>query len=227
MAIKLEILILTMSTREKFLRRILDCLEPQLTPEVKITIRLCDPMLTLGENREVMRQASVGEYIAFVDDDDVVACDYVKTILPLLDGVDIIGMECQLYVDGELDPHRDFHTITAGSWYNTETAFYRDISHLSPIRRDLALAAPMEGGHGEDGRWADKMRALGILKTEHYIADKIMYYYLFRNGKNRGALCPNCGREDSTVMVEEGTHCNGCGILFSRRPVTQKSCLWF
>lgn len=214
-----------METRKQFLIRILDCLEPQLTPEVKVTVRVCDPMLTLGENREVMRQASVGEYMAFVDDDDVVACDYVKTILPLLDGVDIVGFECQLYVDGELDPHRDYHTIAAGSWYNTETAFYRDISHLQPIRRDLALAAPMEGGHGEDGRWADKMRALGIIKTEHYIADKVMYYYLFRNGKNRGAICPNCGR-DSTVMVEAGTHCNACGSLFSPRSATQKSCLW-
>jgi len=225
MAIKFEIMILTMATREKFLARMLDCLEPQLTPEVKVTIRLCDPQYTLGENREMLRRASVGEYIAFVDDDDVVACDYVKTILPLLDGVDIIGFECQLYVDGILEEKRDYHTITAGSWYNTDTAYYRDISHLQPIRREIALAASMEGGHGEDGRWADKMRALGVIKTEHYIPDKIMYYYLFRNGKNRGAICPKCGR-DSTVMVEEGTHCNGCGTLFSLRPKTQKSCLW-
>lgn len=225
MAIKLEILILTMKTREKYLRRILDCLEPQATPEVKITVRMCDPNYTLGENREMLRRASVGEYIAFVDDDDVVACDYVETLLPLLNGVDIIGFECQLYVDGKLDMHRDFHTITAGSWYNTETAFYRDISHLSPIRRELALMAPMEGGHGEDGRWADKMRALGVVKTEHYV-DKIMYYYLFRNGKNRGPKCPHCQRNDCTVMVEAGVHCNGCGQLFDPREVTQKSCLW-
>ncbi len=226
MAVKLEILILTMPTREKYLARILDCLSPQITPEVKISIRMCDPKYTLGENREMMRRASIGEYIAFVDDDDIVACDYVKTILPLLDGVDIIGFECQVYVDGELDPHRDLHTITAGTWYNTDTTFYRDISHLSPIRRDLALAAPMEGGHGEDGRWADKMRALHILKTEHFIEGKIMYYYLFRNGKNRGPRCPHCGRNECTVMVEAGVHCNGCGIEFDPREVTQKSCLW-
>jgi hypothetical protein len=223
-AIKLEIMILTMNTREKYLARILDCLEPQLTPEVKVTIRVCDPALTLGENREIMRQESVGEYIAFVDDDDIVPCYYVGTIMPLLDGVDIIGFECQLYVDGTLDTKRDFHTITAGSWYNTDTAYYRDISHLSPIRRELALLAPMEGGHGEDGRWADKMRALGVLKTEHYI-DKIMYHYLFRNGKNRGAICPKCGR-DCTVMVEIGTHCNNCGAIFNLRDAAQKSCLW-
>lgn len=225
MAVKLEILILTMPTRVKYLARILDCLEPQLTPEVKITARVCDLNLTLGENREVMRQRATGEYICFVDDDDVVAADYVKTILPLLDGVDIIGFECQLYVDGELDTKRDFHTITAGTWYNTPTAYYRDISHLSPIRREIALASPMEGGHGEDGRWADRMRALKVIQTEHYI-DKIMYYYLFRNGKNRGPECPFCHRNDCTVMVEEGVHCNGCGKLFAPRAVTQKSCLW-
>lgn len=225
MAIKLEILILTMKTREKYLARILDCLEPQLTPEVKITIRLCDPEYTLGENREMMRQASTGEYIAFVDDDDAVPCYYVSAILPLLDGVDIIGFECQLYVDGTLDTKRDYHTITAGSWYNTPTAYFRDISHLSPIRREIALASPMEGGHGEDGRWADRMRALGVIKSEHYI-DRIMYHYLFRNGKNRGPKCPHCQRDDCTVMVEQGVHCNGCGTLFAPRAITQKSCLW-
>jgi hypothetical protein len=138
--------------------------------------------------------------------------------------VDIVGFECSLFVDGELDPKRDYHTITAGSWYNSETAYYRDISHLSPIRREIALASPMEGGHGEDGRWADRMRALGVIKTEHYIG-RVMYFYLFRNGKNRGAICPNCGR-DSTVMVEIGTHCNACGHIFNLRDASQKSCLW-
>lgn len=225
MAVKFEILILTMPTREKFLARILRCLEPQLTEEVKVTVRVCDPQLTLGENRQIMRQESVGMYSAFIDDDDLVPCDYVQRILPLLDGVDIIGFECQLYVDGELDTKRDYHTIRAGTWHNTPSAYYRDISHLSPIRRELALMAPMEGGHGEDGRWADKMRALGVLKTEHYI-DRVMYYYLFRNGKNRGPKCPNCGRNDATVMVEAGVHCNGCGVLFDPRAITQKSCLW-
>lgn len=222
------IMVLTMPTRKQYLRRLLDALEPQIEnhPDVEIMIRMCDPMLTLGENREIMRQQATGMYQNFCDDDDLPSCEYVKTILPLLDGVDIVGFECALYVDGELDPHRDFHTITAGSWYNTPSCFYRDISHLSPIRRELALLAPMEGGHGEDGRWADRMRALGVLKTEHYIADKIMYYYLYRNGKNRGVICTKCGR-DSTVMVEEGTFCNACGTLINRRDVAQKSCLWF
>lgn len=224
-AIKLELMILTMTTRTHFLARLLKCLEPQMTPEVKITIRTCDPQYTLGENREMLRRSTVGEYIAFIDDDDLVAPDYVSSILPLLDGVDIIGFECKLSFDGIPEPKRDYHTITAGSWYNTDTAFYRDISHLQPIRREIALAASMEGGHGEDGRWADKMRALGVVKTEHYI-DKIMYFYEYRSFKNRGPKCPRCERSDCTVMVEAGVHCNGCGHLFEPRPVTQKSCLW-
>jgi hypothetical protein len=222
--IKLEILVLTMETRKEFLARLLACLQPQLTSEVKVTIRMCDPKYTLGENREMLRRASVGTYIAFIDDDDLVSPDYVATILPLLDGVDIVGFECKLFIDGTPEPKRDYHTIKAGSWYNTPDAFYRDISHLQPIRREIALASPMEGGHGEDGRWADRMRALGVVKTEHYI-DKIMYFYEFRSNKNRGPNCPKCGR-NVTVMVEAGVHCNGCGTLFDPRSITQKSCLW-
>src|ERR1035437_1150412 len=207
---KWEILILTMSTRKDFLNRLLVFLGPQIVPGVKITIRTCDPKHTLGENREMMRRAATAEYINFIDDDDLVAPDYVDRILPLLDGVDQVGFECEVWSDNVKDQKRDFHVLKAGGWHENEWAFWRDISHLQPMRRELALAEPMEGGHGEDSRWADKMR--GKVKTEHYI-DKILYFYFFRSNKNRAKICPKC-KSESTVRVEHGNWCNACGTLF-------------
>jgi len=223
---KWEILILTMPTRYEFLRRLMLCLAPQCAgnPNVSVRIRTCDPKYTLGENREMLRRASEATYVNFCDDDDCVDGKYVATILPLLlNGVDYIGHEVQCYIDGTPLPKKTVHSLANGGWYESEDFYARDISHINPIRRDLALLEPMEGGHGEDVRWADRMRARGVLKTERYI-DRVLYHYYFRTRKNMGKPCPKCG-STSTVLVGEGTACNSCSAEFDRHP-EQKSCLW-
>jgi len=50
------------------------------------------------------------------------------------------------------------------------------------MRRELALQVPMSGWPGEDNRWADAIRELRIVKTEHYI-NQTLYYYLTRTHK--------------------------------------------
>ena len=222
---KWEILILTMPTRYEFLRRLMMCLAPQCSgnPNISVRIRTCDPKYTLGENRDMLRRASEAHYCSFCDDDDLVSTDYISSILPLMDGVDYIGHNLQCYVDGEPLGKVTRHSLVYRGWYETDEFYARDISHINPIRRDLALLEPMEGGHGEDVRWADRMRARGVLKTERYI-DRVLYHYYFRTRKNIGKPCPKCG-STSTVLVGEGTACNSCSAEFDRHP-DQKSCLW-
>lgn len=218
---KLSILTLTMPTRTSFLAKLKSNLAPQLTPEVEWLVRICDPKYSLGENRDMLRRCSRAEYISWIDDDDRVSDDYVSSILPLLDGVDQIGFEVELWADGVKDPKRDIHSLSMWGWFDTPTHYNRDISHLQPMRRELALSEPMEGGHGEDKRWADRMR--GKVKTEHYI-DKVLYYYLFRSGKDRASKCPRC-QSVMTVHLATNDWCNQCGNEFSPHD-TQKSCLW-
>jgi len=179
---KLDILVLTQPSRKEFLRRFWLRLEPQLTTsEVGFHMRMFDQAMSLGENREFMRQASKGEYICFCDDDDLLSEDYVSTILPLLDGVDYVGFQVEGWQDGvKMKP--TFHSLRYKDWHEDQHGFYRDISHLNPIRRELALLEPMEGDFGEDHRWADRLRARGVVKTEHYI-NRVMYFYHFRSGK--------------------------------------------
>ena len=221
---KLQLLCLTMPTRTEFFARLYKALDAQLDHKnTGLLARMCDRQLTLGENREILRQASRGEYIAFVDDDDTVAEDYISSILPLLDGVDYIGFNVQCSIDGVPLKNVTRHTLSAEGWYEDESGHWRDISHLNPMRRDLALLEPFEGGHGEDVRWADRMRKRGVVKTEHYIP-KVLYNYFFRSRKNQGRPCPQC-KSESTVLVELGTHCNSCATLFDEHP-PQKSCLW-
>src|SRR6266403_1909804 len=105
-----------------------------------------------------------------------------------------------------------------------------DISHLNPIRRELALQAKMSGGFGEDERWSTQLRNLGIVKTEHYIPE-VMYFYFYRGSKTdhvqpvdqirrtnlpdllvgqRLPVCPKCG-STATGLAGGMRRCNQCG----------------
>lgn len=131
----------------------------------------------VGEKREYMRRQSHADYISFADDDDLVPKDFVAKILPFLDGViDYVGFDVKCLVDWK-DIGPVHHTLAAEGWYSDHLGHWRDISHINPIRRELALKAPMSGGFGEDWRWAAAMR--GLVKTQHYIPE-ILYYYVSR-----------------------------------------------
>ena len=224
---KLSLMILTQPSRAAFLAKLLDRLKPQVAkyPDVVIDIRMFDGNLSLGANRERMRQASRGEYICFIDDDDLVPEDYLAKIYPLLDGVDQIGFRVQCYIDGE-PLSKTFHSLKYKSWSADKDGHYRDISHINPMRRVLALQVSMDGGVGEDSRWSDAMRQLNIVKTEHYI-DEVMYLYYYRNNKTdaytprqqqkkegghgfRHPVCPKC-ESDATCLAGGMRQCNQCG----------------
>lgn len=179
---KWSILVLTIPQRQAMLERLLNVLQPQICDGLELLIRKSDRALPVGENREFLRTEARGEYISFVDDDDLVSPHYVSRILPLLDGVDYIGFNLEQRMDGAFACIEQ-HSLQHGKvWQNWTGGRFRDISHLNPMRRELALQAPMSGWPGEDNRWADDIRTLGIVKTEHYI-DETLYYYLTRTIK--------------------------------------------
>lgn len=194
---KLELLILTKPERNGMLEQLVALLDAQLVPGVEVFIHpfAGTSMADLGAEREYMRRQATGDYIAFIDDDDLVAPDYVPQVMKALrKNPDQVGFEVAphmlYYLNGmpRMRPlPRTFHTLKAEGWYETYEgmskvvkAYWRDISHICPMRRDLALQVPISGGFGEDARWAQAMR--GKVKTETYI-DRVMYYYMIREPK--------------------------------------------
>jgi len=188
---RLDVLILTQPSRRGFLQQLLTAFarqfakHPEFLHNVQPIVRGYDPMLSLGQNREKLREMSKADYIAFFDDDDLPSPNYVARVAPLLDGVDYIGFQLR-YI--QLMPGRIVcniltkNSLALGAWAQDQGGYLRDISHICPMRRDLAMRVPMEGGFGEDHRWATRLRDLKLLKTEHTI-DEPLYYYFFRGVK--------------------------------------------
>lgn len=142
------------------------------------------PAWTISRKRQWCLDRAKGEYINFIDDDDLIAENYVDAIYPLLDGVDYIGFQLQFYYNGE--PWAPtYHSLRYDGWSSDVNGHYRDVSHLNPMRTAVAREGRFDGGHGEDFRWGRQVHP----KTEHYIHE-IMYYYYF---SPESSLALRCG----------------------------------
>lgn len=131
--------------------------------------------------RQLLMLEATGTYVCFVDDDDQVPNYYCDKIMRgLADTPDYVGWRMQAYVDGqELKP--TYHSLKYAGWSEDDDGFYRDISHLNPLKRQIALQADFRAGPlwGDDSAWAAKIRAAEHSpRTEHYIPE-IMYRYFW------------------------------------------------
>lgn len=132
----------------------------------------------LGHYRQALLEAAKGDYVSFVDDDDQLSPLFVASILPLLDGVDYVGWRMQCYISG-IKQRPTYHSLKYGGWSDDKRGYYRDLSHLNPIKRELALLVDYRTvGFPDDLNWVDRMRELGVVKTEHVVKDP-MYFYMY------------------------------------------------
>lgn len=145
-----------------------------------------DDRVKVPEARQQLMEAATSEYICFVDDDDMVAPYYCERIYPLLDGVDYIGFRMQYYYDGS--PGKPtYHSLRYKQWYEDGAGYYRNISHLNPIRRELATKVSYVCPYPEDVSWSEGMQRYGNVRSEHYIPD-IMYHYYFAPSLSYGQM---------------------------------------
>lgn len=171
-----SILIASLARRSATLEQVLADLAPQLTDEVEVVVYRNHGELPLGHIRQALVEDARGTYVSFVDDDDRIPDYHVHTVLPLLDGVDYVGWRMQAYISGEkLKP--TYHTLDVDSWWESPDAYWRDISHLNPVRRHLALQCDFRAtAPPEDVSWADQMRGL-VLTQNMCRTDVSMYEY--------------------------------------------------
>jgi hypothetical protein len=135
---------------------------------------------SLGEIRQSLLTAATGEYVSFIDDDDMVPDDFVETILRALsDGYnpDVIGFKVRYTSNGQEGP--ECICSIGNDPGDGDGVMHRDLTHVQPVRTDLAQLGDFRRGWPEDNTWRRAVRP--FIVKERFI-DREMYYYRYNSG---------------------------------------------
>lgn len=179
----IKLSILTPSTPKRLDNKLLilkKTLEPQLTDEVEWLIFTDNYKRSIGDKRNALLSIAQGEYIAFVDDDDMVPVEYVHMAIGSINrkSVDVITFK-QLI---SLNEHSYNVTFRAGYPINDELTIANPMRppwHVCFWRRELVKDiqfAPTN--YGEDWHWVEQ--ANQRIKTHHHI-DYFMHHYNYNS----------------------------------------------
>lgn len=176
--IKLSILVPAMFWRRKLADRLWKQFEDQIGDKPVEVLALYDNMRrTVGRKRQALMEIAQGEYIAFVDDDDRLAPDYVDTLLQAIEeanGADVILFDLERYSDGEFNCTITYD-IDKTQLPNKPKTINCIPSHLMCFKRSTALKAEWPNANsGEDVVW--DRRLLPYLQTQHKIP-RALYFY--------------------------------------------------
>lgn len=177
------ILVPTLGQRERLFMRLMGVLLPQLDEHegrVRVLAWRNNGKPSISEIRDALLLSAGTDYVSFVDDDDLVPEYYVAEIVrAIAERPDHVGFKLEYSTD---DEHREIvdHSLKWRKWARThEGQLVRDVTHIDPVRTDIATRARfyVRPGRAEDRVWVKRVRQ--FLLTEVYI-DKIMYHYLYR-----------------------------------------------
>ena len=183
--LKWSILVPTVPARRHIRAERLEDLYKQTEPfdDVELIVMEDNRTRTYGEKLQVMIDIAQGEYVNFVDDDDVIAHNYVERLRSEMDGVDCVGFQGEVSVSG--GPWKKvFYSVENKEWRDERNGYYRNPQHLTPIRRELVLQIPWVGHYGADRDWSHRMAEAGLIQTENYV-NETMYWYYAQPDKNR------------------------------------------
>lgn len=182
------ILVPTISRREHLFLRLLDVLLPQLDAfggQARVIAWRNDGDPRLAELRDVMINTAGTDYVSFIDDDDLVAADYVSRIVEALGKrPDHVGFRLEYTTNGVGREIVD-HSLRHGRWArNADGMLVRDFTHVDPVLREHALRgrfASAKAGRAEDRVWVKQVR--GHLLSEEYV-DAVLYHYLWNEAES-------------------------------------------
>lgn len=185
-----SILVPTLGERRPLFERLMTGLLPQLDRhggQVQVVGWHNDGSPALPKIRQRMIESAPTEYVSFVDDDDLVSPYYVDAIVEALASQpDYVGFQVQCYSDGAPTAVA-YHSLEYSRWRNLPGRYERDISHINPIRTNLARRADFTLGgpkRAEDRIWADQLRRTRLLRRQ-VVIPRILYHYLYAPGGSR------------------------------------------
>lgn len=186
----LSILIPTVEGREWEFERLLNEITKQcidLNGEVQIMFLKDDKKITIGEKRQRLYELSIGEYSVQIDDDDMIAPDYIEKVLNAVKSnpdcvcyFEHVNFSGQTKVSCHSNDFADWgenFTDKQGQFYNyIRTPFFKDV-----IKTDICRQIPVPNiRYAEDIEWARALKKSGLIRTEVFI-NEFMYFYSYTN----------------------------------------------
>lgn len=175
---KLSILIPSLEERRKTLEQLKTELANQIGKRNVEVLSLPDNrQMTIGQKRNMLLTQSTGEYVSFVDDDDMVSPDYIEKVLnALTKNPDCSSLTGEIvFSDGYSRPF--IHSLRYGQWIDDHEGkvYYRPPNHLNAVRRSIAVQVGFPSWNsGEDRSFSMGIRH--FLKKEEWI-EGVIYNY--------------------------------------------------
>ena len=184
----LSVLICSLENRSHFLTRLLDELRKQsfqydLGEKVEIITSIDSGEKSIGQKRNELINQANGEYVCFIDDDDMVSPFYLKTIVKGCElNYDCVGLVGQMTIDGSR-AKTFIHSARYKSYFEQNRIYFRPPNHLNAIKKTIAEQFKFpEKNFGEDTDWAMQVARSNKIQTEAPV-NVVLYYYLFRSKK--------------------------------------------
>jgi len=182
---KLSILILSLESRSHLLSRLINELEKQisenqLSDKVETLTYVDSGEKTIGSKRNYLKSIANGEYIVFIDDDDMVSEDYLTQILKAINGgYDLINFFVEKYIDNKIQETLICPNPTIDGIQIQNIFFWTNLLHICPHKRILANQIEFPNiNNWEDLEYS---RKLSCLITSQFKVEKILYYYFYQS----------------------------------------------
>lgn len=182
----ISILIPTMKPRERLFRKVLAEVERQIreTPEIRVEVlwESDNGEMTLGHKRNVLMDRCTGKYHCFIDDDDVIAPDFLKVFVPMVrspvdfDCASFVGAH---YVRGKFNK-LFHHSLEYSEWLEFPDRYVRSVSPMNMIKTSIVRQVRYKDiRNTEDHEFSKRLVSSGLLKTEFKInPNRPIYHYI-------------------------------------------------
>ncbi len=176
---KLSVLVSSIIERQAYyLKRMLSILEPQLTSDIELVIETDNRELSIGAKQQILLERAKGDYLCYVDEDDIIPAYYISEILKAIRSQpDCVGINGIITHD-EKNPFPFYNSIRYDHWYSNDKGHYRCPNHMNPVKRELAIQSHFKDAYHGDHEYSMILHPL--LKTE-IVIDKCMYFYLTKS----------------------------------------------
>lgn len=170
------------------LRNVMDKIEKQikdnnLEKKVEHLIVIDNKVRTIGRKRDNLVQCAIGQYVAFVDDDDDVSDEYVLELVNAIKNnphVDVITFKQNCFIENYPKAIVNFGLNYENEAYVPNTEFKRKPYHVCAWKTPLAQKYRFpSSNYGEDAGWLSQLWE--VAKTEYHI-DKVLHAYIHSDG---------------------------------------------